>query len=212
MTWCCRRPNGRRLREIAVHVAHRATVYDTWGFGAMSNRGLGISALFAGASGTGKTMAAEVLANALRLDLYRIDLSSVVSKYIGETEKNLRRVFDAAEDGGAILFFDEADALFGKRSEIKDSHDRYANIEINYLLQRMESYRGLAVLATNMKGMLDPAFLRRIRFVINFPFPDATQRAEIWQRIFPPNTPTEGLDIGKLARLSVAGGTFAISR
>ena len=115
------------------------------------SRGLGISALFAGDSGTGKTMAAEVLANQLRLDLYRIDLSAVVSKYIGETEKNLRRVFDAAEDGGAILFFDEADALFGKRSEVKDSHDRYANIEINYLLQRMEAYRGLAILATNMK-------------------------------------------------------------
>src|SRR5205807_8968999 len=181
-------------------------VYGTWGFGAAGNRGLGISALFAGSSGTGKTMAAEVLANTLHLDLYRIDLSSVVSKYIGETEKNLRRVFDAAEDGGAILFFDEADALFGKRSEVKDSHDRYANIEINYLLQRMESYRGLAVLATNMKGALDPAFLRRIRFVINFPFRDAEQRAEIWQRIFPPKTPTEGLDVSKLARLNVAGG------
>jgi len=196
------------LHAITVHVAHRATVYEAWGFGAVSSRGLGISALFAGASGTGKTMAAEVLANALRLDLYRIDLSSVVSKYIGETEKNLRRVFDAAEDGGAILFFDEADALFGKRSEVKDSHDRYANIEINYLLQRMESYRGLAVLATNMKSALDSAFLRRIRFVINFPFPDTVQRAAIWQRIFPPRTPTEGLDIGKLARLNLAGGNI----
>ena len=138
---------------------------------AKMNRGLGISALFAGDSGTGKTMAAEVIANDLRLDLYRIDLSAVVSKYIGETEKNLRRVFDAAEDGGAILFFDEADALFGKRSEVKDSHDRYANIEINYLLQRMEAYRGLAILATNMKSALDPAFLRRLRFIVNFPFP-----------------------------------------
>jgi hypothetical protein len=196
------------LREITAHVAHRATVYEAWGFGAVSSRGLGISALFSGTSGTGKTMAAEVLANALRLDLYRIDLSSVVSKYIGETEKNLRRVFDAAEDGGAILFFDEADALFGKRSEVKDSHDRYANIEINYLLQRMESYRGLAVLATNMKSALDSAFLRRIRFVINFPFPDTAQRAEIWQRIFPPRTPTEGLDISKLARLNLAGGNI----
>jgi ATPase family associated with various cellular activities (AAA) len=196
------------LREIAAHVAHRATVYESWGFAAVSSRGLGISALFAGASGTGKTMAAEVLANALRLDLYRIDLSSVVSKYIGETEKNLRRVFDAAEDGGAILFFDEADALFGKRSEVKDSHDRYANVEISYLLQRMESYQGLAVLASNMKSALDAAFLRRIRFVINFPFPDAVQRAEIWQRIFPPNTPTEGLDIGKLVRLNITGGNI----
>ncbi len=196
------------LREIAAHVAHRTMVYETWGFGATSSRGLGISALFAGASGTGKTMAAEVLAHALQLDLYRVDLSSVVSKYIGETEKNLRRVFDAAEEGGVILFFDEADALFGKRSEVKDSHDRYANIEINYLLQRMESYRGLAVLATNMKSALDTAFLRRIRFVVNFPVPDAAQRAEIWRRVFPAKTPTEGLDIGKLARLNVAGGNI----
>jgi hypothetical protein len=196
------------LREIAAHVAHRTTVYDTWGFAAASSRGLGISALFAGASGTGKTMAGEVLANVLRLDLYRIDLSSVVSKYIGETEKNLRRVFDAAENGGVILFFDEADALFGKRSEVKDSHDRYANVEISYLLQRMESYQGLAVLATNMKGALDPAFLRRIRFVVNFPFPDVVQRAEIWQRVFPAKTPTEGLDMGKLARLTIAGGNI----
>ena len=197
-----------QLREMGAHVAHRATVYDSWGFGAVSARGLGISALFAGSSGTGKTMAAEVLANALSMDLYRIDLSSVVSKYIGETEKNLRRVFDAAEEGGAILFFDEADALFGKRSEVKDSHDRYANIEINYLLQRMESYRGLAVLATNRKGDLDPAFLRRVRFVVNFPFPDIGLRAEIWRRIFPSATPTDGLDIGKLARLKVAGGNI----
>jgi len=198
----------RILAEIADHVAHRATVYETWGFGAISSRGLGISALFAGASGTGKTMAAEVLASQLRLDLYRIDLSAVVSKYIGETEKNLRRVFDAAEDGGAILFFDEADALFGKRSEVKDSHDRYANIEINYLLQRIEQYRGLAVLATNMKGALDSAFMRRIRFVVNFPMPDAAQRAQIWRRIFPPDTPTDGLDIGKLARLNITGGNI----
>jgi hypothetical protein len=196
------------LHEITAHVAHRTTVYETWGLAAKSARGLGISALFAGASGTGKTLAAEVLAQALRLDLYRIDLSGVVSKYIGETEKNLRRVFDAAEEGGAILFFDEADALFGKRSEVKDSHDRYANVEINYLLQRMESYRGLAVLATNMKGALDPAFLRRLRFVVNFPFPDIVQRAELWRRMFPPPTPTEGLDVAALARLNIAGGNI----
>src|SRR5262249_50635455 len=156
-------------------------------------RGLGISALFAGASGTGKTMAAEVLANELRLDLYRIDLSQIVSKYIGETEKNLRRVFDAAEEGGAILLFDEADALFGKRSEVKDSHDRYANIEVSYLLQRMEAYRGLAILTTNMKNALDMAFMRRIRFIVQFPFPDMIQRVEIWQHIFPSSTPTDGL-------------------
>ncbi len=196
------------LRDIAVHVRQRATVYDAWGFAAKSNRGLGISALFTGPSGTGKTMASEVLANELHLDLYRIDLSQVVSKYIGETEKNLRRVFDAAEEGGAILLFDEADALFGKRSEVKDSHDRYANIEVSYLLQRMEAYRGLAILTTNMKSSLDDAFLRRIRFVIQFPFPDRSQRAAIWQRIYPAQTPTEGLDWSRLAQLNVAGGNI----
>ncbi|HEY0602268.1 MAG TPA: ATP-binding protein [Herpetosiphonaceae bacterium] len=196
------------LREIVAHVRRRMTVYDTWGFAAKSPRGLGISALFAGESGTGKTLAAEVMAHELRLDLYHIDLSSVVSKYIGETEKNLRRVFDAAEEGGAILLFDEADALFGKRSEVKDSHDRYANIEVSYLLQRMEAYRGLAILTTNLKSAIDTAFLRRIRFVVQFPFPDAAQRAEIWRRIFPPATPTEQLDIAKLARLNITGGNI----
>jgi hypothetical protein len=196
------------LRDIAVHVRQRVRVYETWGFAARGARGLGIGALFAGASGTGKTMAAEVLAHALRLDLYRIDLASVVSKYIGETEKNLRRVFDAAEEGGAILLFDEADALFGKRSEVKDSHDRYANIEISYLLQRMEAYRGLAILTTNLKDALDAAFLRRLRFVVPFPFPDAVQRTEIWRRVFPPPTPTQGLDVAKLARLNVTGGNI----
>ncbi|HEX5503433.1 MAG TPA: ATP-binding protein, partial [Thermomicrobiales bacterium] len=199
----------RTLREIAAQVRHRARVYEEWGFAAGGGgRGLGISALFAGASGTGKTLAAEVLAGDLRLDLYRIDLSQVVSKYIGETEKNLRRVFDAAEEGGAVLLFDEADALFGKRSEVKDSHDRYANIEVSYLLQRMEAYRGLAVLTTNLKAALDPAFLRRIRFVVQFPFPDRAERARIWRRIFPPAAPTAGLDPERLARLDVAGGNI----
>ncbi len=201
-------PQRQILREIGGQVRHRATVYQRWGFGRQGARGLGISAVFAGTSGTGKTMAAEVLANELRLDLYRIDLSSVVSKYIGETEKNLRRVFDAAEEGGAILLFDEADALFGKRSEVKDSHDRYANIEVSYLLQRMECYRGLAILTTNLKGALDNAFLRRIRFVVQFPFPDPEQRAEIWRRVFPRDTPTEGLVPERLAQLNVAGGNI----
>ncbi|MCW5312740.1 AAA family ATPase [Nostoc sp. KVJ3] len=196
------------LREIAAHVRQRSTVYNNWGFAAKSARGLGISALFAGASGTGKTLGAEVLAQKLRLDLYRIDLSSVVSKYIGETEKNLRRVFDAAEQGGVILLFDEADALFGKRSEVKDARDRYANIEVSYLLQRMESYPGLAVLTTNLKSAIDTAFLRRIRFVVQFPFPDTTQRAEIWRRVFPADTPTADLDALQLARLNVAGGNI----
>jgi hypothetical protein len=201
-------PKLRVLHDIAIHVRHRSRVYEDWGFAARSSRGLGISALFAGPSGTGKTLAAEVLANELELDLYRIDLASVVSKYIGETEKNLKQVFDAAESGGAILLFDEADALFGKRSEIKDSHDRYANIEVSYLLQRMEAYRGLAILTTNMQGALDTAFLRRIRFIVQFPFPEPEHRAEIWRRIFPADTPTRGLDPGKLASLAVAGGSI----
>lgn len=203
-------PEAQRqvLRDIAAHVRQRAKVYEKWGFGNKGGRGLGISALFAGASGTGKTMAAEVIADELRLDLYRIDLSQVVSKYIGETEKNLRRVFDAAETGGAILLFDEADALFGKRSDVKDSHDRHANIEVGYLLQRMEAYRGLAILTTNLKSSLDQAFMRRIRFIVQFPFPDVNQREEIWQRIFPRQTPTAGLDAGLLARLNVSGGNI----
>jgi hypothetical protein len=196
------------LRQIALHVRQRSRVYEHWGFARMSARGLGVSALFAGPSGTGKTTAAEILARELRLDLYRIDLSAVVSKYIGETEKNLRRLFDAADEGGAILLFDEADALFGKRSEVKDSHDRYANIEVSYLLQRMEAYRGLAVLTTNQRQALDPAFLRRLRFVVQFPFPDAAQRAEIWRRIFPGETPVDGLDPDRLAQLNVTGGTI----
>ena len=201
-------PQHQLLRNICGHVRQRIKVYETWSLATKCKRGLGISALFAGASGTGKTMAAEVLARELDLDLYRIDLSAVVSKYIGETEKNLRRVFDAAEESGAILLFDEADALFGKRSEVKDSHDRYANIEISYLLQRMESYRGLAILTTNMKNAVDTAFLRRIRFIVQFSFPDAAQRAEIWRRVYPIDTPTEGLDISKLARLNITGGTI----
>jgi SpoVK/Ycf46/Vps4 family AAA+-type ATPase len=189
-------------------VRHRLTVYEQWGFGRPGTRGLGISALFAGASGTGKTLAAEVLASNLELDLYRIDLSSVVSKYIGETEKNLRRIFDAADEGGAVLLFDEADALFGKRSEVKDSHDRYANIEVSYLLQRMECFRGLAILTTNLRSAVDTAFLRRIRFSVQFPFPDPGQRAEIWRRSFPPEAPTEGIDIERLSQLNVAGGNI----
>ena len=172
------------------------------------SRGLGISALFAGESGTGKTLAAEVIAHELQLNLYRIDLSQVVSKYIGETEKNLRKLFDAAEDGGSILFFDEADALFGKRSEVKDSHDRYANIEINYLLQRMDAYRGLAILATNMKSALDTAFMRRLRFVVNFPFPGAPERQWIWARAFPDQAEIDGLDYERLARLNLTGGSI----
>ena len=196
------------LRQIGAHVRNRLKVYQDWGFADKGARGLGISALFAGESGTGKTLAAEVLARELQLDLYRIDLSAVVSKYIGETEKNLRRVFDAAEDSGAILLFDEADALFGKRSEVKDSHDRYANIEVSYLLQRMESYRGLAILTTNLKAALDVAFQRRLRFVVQFPFPDQALREAIWRSAFPVRTPLAVIDNGKLSRLNVTGGSI----
>jgi hypothetical protein len=198
------------LHSIADQVGSRSKVYRDWGFAERMSRGLGISVLFAGPSGTGKTMAAEVLAGHLRLDLFRIDLSTVVSKYIGETEANLRRLFDAAEEGGSILFFDEADALFGKRTEVKESHDRYANIEIDYLLQRMESFGGLAILATNMKSALDPAFLRRLRFVLDFPFPGVPERRAIWQRAFPAATPTAGLDFDRLAKLNITGGHIAV--
>lgn len=196
------------LRQIMDQVGQRHHVYERWGFSRRMSRGLGISALFAGESGTGKTLAAEVIAQELRLNLYRIDLSQVVSKFIGETEKNLRKLFDAAEDGGTILFFDEADALFGKRSEVKDSHDRYANIEINYLLQRMEAYRGLAILATNMKSALDTAFMRRLRFIVNFPFPGVPERQRIWEKAFPEETKKEGLDYERLARFNLTGGSI----
>lgn len=198
----------RHLRELAGQAAHRAQVYEQMGFGEKLSRGRGISALFAGPSGTGKTMAAEVLARHVSLDLYRIDLSAVVDKYIGETEKRLRRVFDAAERSGVVLFFDEADALFGKRSEVKDSHDRYANIEIDYLLQRMEDYRGLAILATNRKGSLDRAFLRRLRFLVDFPFPDVDLRRRIWRSVFPKTVSVAELDFECLARLELAGGNI----
>jgi predicted nucleic acid-binding protein len=196
------------LRQLTAQVRYRLKVYETWGFAAKGRRGLGVSALFTGASGTGKTMAAEVLAQELGLDLYRIDLSAVVSKYIGETEKNLKRVFDAAEEGGVLLLFDEADALFGKRSEVRDSHDRYANIEVGYLLQRMEEYQGLAILTTNLKSALDTSFQRRLRFTVNFPFPDAAQREVIWRKVFPAATPSSGLDPKKLAQLNAAGGNI----
>jgi SpoVK/Ycf46/Vps4 family AAA+-type ATPase len=164
------------LREIAVYVRQRLEAYEQWGFDAKCSRDLGIIVLFSGARSTGKTMAEEIIANELELDLYKIDLSSVVSKYIGETEKNLNKIFHEAESSSAILFFDEADAFFGKRSEVKDSHDRYANIEIGYLRQKMERYEGISILATNLKQNMDDAFTRRIKFVVEFPFPDEESR------------------------------------
>jgi SpoVK/Ycf46/Vps4 family AAA+-type ATPase len=196
------------LLQLAAQVRYRMQVYETWGFSDKGRRGLGVSALFTGESGTGKTLAAEVVAHDLGLDVYRIDLSAVVSKYIGETEKNLRQVFDAAEEGGVLLLFDEADALFGKRADVKDSHDRYANIEVGYLLQRMEAYQGVAILTTNLKSSLDKAFQRRLRFTVNFPFPDAAQREAIWSKAFPAATPTRDLDLQKLAQLKVTGGNI----
>jgi len=196
------------LRQIAIHMRQRAVVNLQWGFFERYSRGHGLSALFAGGSGTGKTMAAEIIARELDLDLYQIDLASMVSKYIGETEKNLRRVFDAAEESGSVLLFDECDALFGKRSEVRDSHDRYANLEVSYLLQRMDSYRGVAILTTNMRHALDSAFLRRIRFIVQFPFPDAASRARIWQGIFPEMAPLDEIDFAQLSQLNVAGGVI----
>ncbi len=200
--------SSQQLRSIVSCVRQRGRVYGDWGFADVSSRNTGVSVLFSGESGTGKTLAAEVLASELQLDLFRIDLSGVISKYIGETEKNLARIFDAAEAGGAILLFDEADALFGKRSEVKDSHDRYANIEVNFLLQRMESFRGVSILTTNLKDALDSSFLRRLRYVVSFPFPSATQREAIWRVSFPKQAPRAELDFARLSRLPLTGGSI----
>jgi hypothetical protein len=196
-----------QLHELVARVEHRSQVMDEWGFGAKLSAGKGISALFAGPPGTGKTMAAQVMASALGLDLFAIDLSAVVSKYIGETEKNLERVFRAAADCDAVLFFDEADALFGKRSEVRDSHDRYANMEIAYLLQRMEQYDGLAILATNLRSHLDEAFTRRLQAIVEFPFPDVAERRRIWQACLPSRTPrAPDVDLDAMAQFRLAGG------
>ena len=178
-----------QLREICRRVTRRHQVQDEWGFARKLSGGKGINALFHGHSGTGKTLAAEVVAHELRLDLYKIDLAGVVSKYIGETEKNLDRIFRAAENANAILLFDEADALFGKRSEVRDSHDRYANLEISYLLQKMEQYEGISILATNLRQNLDDAFQRRLAFIVPFPFPDEVSRRRIWAGIWPAEMP-----------------------
>jgi hypothetical protein len=202
-------PQLQQLRALVASVRHRATVLDDWGFADRSARGLGTAALFAGASGTGKTLAAEVIATTLGLDLVVVDLSQVVSKYIGETEKNLRRVFEAAEDSAAVLLFDEADTLFGKRTEIRDSHDRYANLEVGYLLSRIESFRGLAVLTTNAKSVLDQAFLRRLRFIVSFPYPDPAARERMWRLAFPSAVPTTGIDPARLATIDLPGGGIA---
>jgi ATP-dependent 26S proteasome regulatory subunit len=198
------------LREIINTVRGRPKVLDTWGVGEKLASSRGVTVLFSGPPGTGKTMAAEIIADELGLDLYKIDLSTVVSKYIGETEKNIERIFKEAERSNAILFFDEADALFGKRSEVRDSHDRYANIEISYLLQRMEAYDGVTILATNLRGNLDEAFTRRLQFAVNFPFPEADDRLRIWRTLFPEDVPrAPDLDFEYLAeRFRLAGGSI----
>jgi AAA+ superfamily predicted ATPase len=199
----------RQLHELAARVEHRTLVMDEWGFNARLAGGRGVTALFAGPPGTGKTMAASVIAAELGLDLFAIDLSTIVSKYIGETEKNLSRVFGAAADSDAILLFDEADALFGKRSEVRDAHDRYANVEIAYLLQRMEEYDGLAILATNLRHHIDEAFIRRLDVIVDFPFPDTAERLRIWRSCLPRSLPLDvDVDLAALARHRLAGGNI----
>jgi hypothetical protein len=183
------------LKSISAYLRHRDLVLSEWGYERTIARNQGLKVLFAGESGTGKTMSGQVLAKELGLDLFRIDLATVVSKYIGETEKNLDRIFDAAEGSNAILFFDEADALFGKRSEVRDSHDRYANIEVAYLLQKMEDYAGAVILATNFRQNLDDAFLRRLDVVVDFPFPEAEDRRRIWDLLLPETAPLDRADI-----------------
>jgi SpoVK/Ycf46/Vps4 family AAA+-type ATPase len=196
------------LRDIVSQLEHRHLVHEQWGLARGDQRGQAITALFHGPSGTGKTHAAEVIARAAKLDLFHIDLSQVVDKYVGETEKRLRRIFDAAEQGGAVLLFDEADALFGKRGSIERGTDRWANLEVSYLLQRMERYHGLAILTTNAKSSLDHAFLRRLRFVVPFAFPDVTLRVELWRRVFPAGAPLVDIDPARFARLQLTGASI----
>ena len=196
------------LDQIVAHVRHKDQVFTDWGFAARSRRGLGLSVLFTGASGTGKTLASETIARELGFALYRVDLSALVSKFIGETEKNLRVVLDAADRDGVVLLFDEADALFGRRSAVRDSHDRYANQEVSYLLQRLESFEGLAILTSNLPDAIDPAFARRFRFVVSFPFPDQVQREAIWRSVLPDAMPRGELDLPRLARFLMSGGSI----
>ncbi len=198
------------LHELVAMVRARPLVLEEWGVGKKLASSNGVTVLFAGPPGTGKTMAAEVIAAELGLDLYKIDLSTVVSKYIGETEKNLEKIFGEAQNSNAILFFDEADAIFGKRSEVKDAHDRYANLEISYLLQRMEAYDGVTILATNLRANLDEAFTRRLQFAVDFPFPEEADRLRIWETLFPPDVPrAPDLDLGLMARrFKLAGGSI----
>lgn len=200
-------PAERALHALLAQVRQRARVHREWGY-PERGRGTAVTALFTGPSGTGKTTAAEAVAAELGLDVICADLSQVVSKYVGQTEKNLARLFDAAESG-AVLLFDEGDALFTRRTQVRDSRDRYANLEVSYLLQRLETFAGICLVTTNAKDAIDPAFTRRMRFVVTFPFPDAEQRALLWARAFPPSVPVDGLDPQLLAQVAVSGGTIA---
>ena len=197
------------LKEVSGFIKYKGKVHSDWGFEKKLSLGKGLNVLFSGPPGTGKTMAAEILANEVKLDLYKIDLSSLVSKYIGETEKNLKKIFEEAETSNSILFFDEADALFGKRSEVKDSHDRYANIETAYLLQKMEEHEGIVILASNFRKNMDDAFLRRLHFTIEFPLPDEKSREDIWRKTFPEETPIENdVDFAFLSKFKLTGGNI----
>ena len=191
-----------------MHVRYSGEVLDDWGYRARMPYGHGVAALFSGPSGTGKTMAAQIIARELGVELFQVDLANTVSKYIGETEKNLDVVFNAAERAGAVLAFEEADALFGKRTEVRDAHDRYANLEVAYLLQRIEAYGGVTVLTSNLRQNLDSAFIRRFRFIVEFPVPDVADREAIWHRVFPPQAPiAEDVNFELLARqLNLTGG------
>lgn len=202
--------NRQQLREICSCFRHMSVVFGEWGFESRNGLELGLTALFTGPSGTGKTMAAEAIATELGLDLYRIDLSNILSKYIGETEQNLDQVFLVAEQSNAILLFDEADALFGKRAEVRNSHDRYSNIEVSYLLQKIDEYQGIAILTTNLRNNMDEAFLRRLHFAMEFPLPDEEHRLQIWQKVFPPEAPLDtSVDLSFAARqFKISGGNI----
>ena len=196
-----------RLREVVARCRHKRKVFGTWGFSALPSAG--VVGLFSGPSGTGKTLAAEIIAGELSLDLYKVDLAALVSKWVGETEKNLAQVFSAAEASNVALFFDEADAIFGKRSEVSDAHDRYANIEVAYLLQRLERYEGLVLMATNLVTNIDPAFQRRVHVHVDFPMPEEPERRRLWERSLPPGAPRDNLDTDLLAKLfKLSGGSI----
>jgi len=200
-------PQKQKLMHACNHIKYKHTVYEKWGFNRKLSYGTGISMLFSGPPGTGKTMAAEIMAGELDMEIYKVDTAQIISKYIGETEKNLQEIFNEAESGYAILFFDEADAIFGKRSDVKDAHDKYANTEVAFLLQKMEEYRGISILATNYLQNIDEAFMRRLNYIIRFPFPDEAERERLWRRIFPEETPLAELDYAFLTqKLRLSGG------